>query len=545
MNKFFMSKKNIIFSIAALGILVTILMAVFQISPKFFGGGRRESAYRTIFVEEVIGTVIVENEKEGQHKAYKGLRLVSGDEITVSENSCLTLKVDGDKYIIADAGTHFWVEASGDNTSKKNMRTYIYMDSGSILNRLDEKLGVEEVYEVQTPNSTAAVRGTTFRVTVYKDINEKDTDIQVENYTQIEVLKGVVNVELETEEGKKAGESRDLEAGESALIHSNPEISEFVDSAKTENKDHIESATVVIEATCTEDGLCEIRCVMCNEFLGASVIEKTGHTESVIVVKEATCTEDGLCETKCVICDEILKTTALEKKGHTEGEWIISKEATCEQAGVKNLFCTVCEEKLKSEEIPLKGHQFEEFSLKSKDGCKITTVVKKICNICNEENIVSEAVVENHSYGAWITEKEATCSEEGESARSCSVCGVKEIKSIAKTDHTRDENEMWRVVVTPTCLEAGQKRIPCGVCGEWIYEATYAECSREYTKEGHDISGVDYSNTSGYQSCNDTETCTLCGKSVTATHLLKVELVTNSDGSQDTKLRCATCGVEW
>ena len=515
MNKFFMSKKNIIFSIAALGILVTILMAVFQISPKFFGGERRESAYRTIFVEEVIGTVIVENEKEGQHKAYKGLRLVSGDEITVSESSCLTLKLDGDKYVIADAGTHFWVEASGDNQSKKNMRTYIYMDSGSILNRLDEKLGVEEVYEVQTPNSTAAVRGTTFRVTVYKDITEKDADIQVENYTQIEVLKGVVNVELETEEGKKAGESRDLEAGESALIHSNPGISEFVDDKKSENTEEIVN------------------------------VEHIEHMESVIVVKEATCTEDGLCETKCVICDEILKTTALEKKGHTEGEWIISKEATCEQAGVKNLFCTVCEEKLKSEEIPLKGHQFEEFSLKSKDGCKITTVVKKICNICNVENIVSEAVVENHSYGAWITEKEATCSEEGESARSCSVCGVKEIKSIAKIDHTRDENEMWRVVVTPTCLEAGLKRIPCGVCGEWIYEATYAECSREYTKEGHDISGVDYSNTSGYQACNDTEICTLCGKSVTETHLLKVEVVTNSDGTQNKKLSCATCGVEW
>ena len=503
MKNFFRNKKNVIFTFSALGIIVMILMVVFVIGSKFLGG---DAVYRTISVEEIIGTVTVENEKEGLHNAYEGMHLVSGDEVTVNENSSLTLKLDGDKYIFADAGTHFWVEASGDNKNKKDMRTYIYMDSGSILKRLDEKLGVGEVYEIQTPNSTAAVRGTTFRVTVYKVTNEIDTNIQVENYTQIEVLKGVVNVELETEDGKKTGESRDLEAGGSALIHSNPEFSEFVDSTKSENKEH---------------------------------------TESVIVIKEATCTEEGLCEIRCGICDEFLGATVLEKTGHTEGKWIISREASCVQVGMKNIFCSVCGKKLKSEEIPLKEHQFEEVSISSKEGCKITTVVKNICNICNKEEILSEKVVENHSYGAWITEKEASCSAEGVSARSCGVCGIKELKSIAKLEHTRAENAIWEVVVEPTCLKEGQKRVPCEVCGEWIYQATYAECSREYTKEGHDISGVNYAYTSGYQECNDTEICVLCGKSVTATHLLKVDIVTNSDGSQTTKLRCATCGVEW
>lgn len=498
MKDFFKSKKGKIFIFSALGLSAIAVIVVVAINLIFRG-------YRTIAVEEITGIVTVKNETDGLHNAYEGMHLQSGDEVTIGENSRLILKLDGDKYVVADAGTHFWVEASGNSKNKEKMRTYIYMDSGSILNRLDEKLGVGEVYEVQTPNSAAAVRGTTFRVTVYKD-SDNNTDIRTENYTRIEVLKGVVNVELKTEEGKKTGENRDFEAGESGLIHSNPEISEFVDGTKSADKEHTESVTVVKKATCTEEGLCEIRCALCNEFLGAKVLEKTEHTE---------------------------------------GEWVISKETSCVQAGTKILLCSVCESELKSEEIPLEEHQFEEISLTSKDGCKITTIVKNICSVCSEEEILSEKVIENHSYGVWITEKEASCSAEGVSARTCSVCGIKETQSIAKTEHIRDTNEAWKIVVSPTCLQEGQKKVPCGVCGEWIYQACYSECSREYTKEGHDISGVDYTYTSGYQNCDNTEVCVWCGKSVTATHVLKVDIVTNSDGSQSTKLRCATCGVEW
>ncbi len=501
MKNFFKSKRGKIIACSALGLVALIAIVVVVMRSIFFGGG-----YRTIAVEEIVGTVTVENKTDGLHYAYEGMHLVSGDEVTVSEDSRLTLKLDGDKYVIADAGTHFWVEASGDNKNKRDMRTHIYIESGSVLNILEKKLANGEVYEVQTPNSAAAVRGTTFRVTVYKNTNENDTGIRTENYTRIEVSKGVVNVELKTEEGKKTGENRNFEAGESGLIHSNPEISEFVDGTKVSDEEHTESVIVVKKATCTEEGLCEIRCALCNEFLGAKVLAKTGHTE---------------------------------------GEWLISKEASCVQAGTKILLCSVCESELKSEEIPLEEHQFEEISLTSKDGCKITTIVKNVCSVCSEEEILSEKVIENHSYDVWITEKEASCSAEGVLARTCSVCGMKETKSSGKTEHIRDESEAWRVVTSPTCLKEGQKKVPCGVCGEWIYQATYAECSREYTKEGHDISEVDYANTSGYQYCDDTEICVWCGKSVTDTHLLKVEIITNSDGSQSTKLKCATCGVEW
>ena len=498
MKEFFVSKKGKITFITAISVVVVAVVVVIGI--QLAGSG-----YRTIAVEEVIGTVTVNNKAEGLHNAYEGMHLESGDEVTVGENSSLALKLDKDKYVVADAGTHFIVEASGDSENKKNMRTYIYMDSGSILNRLDDKLGIGEIYEVQTPNSTAAVRGTTFRVTVYGEGNGNEESQIVENYTQVEVLKGVVNVELKTEDGKATGEERDIEAGESALIHSNPDISEFVDG--TENGEtHTEVRNVIKEATCTEDGLVEIRCSECNKFLGAQTIPKTGHTD---------------------------------------GEWMITKEADCVQTGKKVLTCAVCEEELDSAEIALTEHNFEESTLSSKNGCNEITTVKRICSVCKKEEVVSEEETESHSFGAWVTERQSTCALEGVSARSCSVCGAKETKSIAKVAHTEPTDGLWESVEEPTCLKAGSRKIACSVCGEWIYKSLYAECHSEYTKDGHDISGVNYSYTSGYQICKHTGICVWCGKEIVETHNLKVDIVVSSDGSETTSLYCTSCGVKW
>ena len=153
-----------------------------------------KSGYRSISVEDVKGTVNVVGEKNNG-QAYKGERLYSGDDVSVMEASELTMCMDNDKYVYADENTHFKLES---NSNKKTSKIKIVLDKGSELNELTQKLGANDSYDVDTPNSTMSVRGTVFRVTVFKG---DDNYI----YTLVEVEKGVVLARLKTLSGTYNG----------------------------------------------------------------------------------------------------------------------------------------------------------------------------------------------------------------------------------------------------------------------------------------------------------------------------------------------------
>ncbi len=172
--------------------------------------------YRSISVEETTGEVTVVGNKSNGN-AYVGQHLYSGDDVTVSSSSELTMCMDTDKYMYAEENTHFTLQASAGSEDSK---IKIYMDEGSTLHKLESKLGENDIYEVDTPNSTMSVRGTTFRVTVYKEAN----DI----YTLTEVTDGEVNVKLKKADGTYSGEEKNVAAGESVLIRSTADESEFV-----------------------------------------------------------------------------------------------------------------------------------------------------------------------------------------------------------------------------------------------------------------------------------------------------------------------------
>lgn len=172
--------------------------------------------YRSISVEETTGEVTVVGNKSNGN-AYVGQHLYSGDDVTVSSSSELTMCMDTDKYMYAEENTHFTLQASAGSEDSK---IKIYMDEGSTLHKLESKLGENDTYEVDTPNSTMSVRGTTFRVTVYKEAN----DI----YTLTEVTDGEVNVKLKKADGTYSGEEKNVAAGESVLIRSTADESEFV-----------------------------------------------------------------------------------------------------------------------------------------------------------------------------------------------------------------------------------------------------------------------------------------------------------------------------
>ncbi len=199
-------------AVVAVGIAAAVLMQ---------GDG-----YRSIAVQEVAGNVTVVGEKNNG-QAYVGEHLYSGDDVTVGDASELTMCMDNDKYVYADANTHFSLQASAANEDSK---IKIYLDAGSELNDLQTSLAAGESYEVDTPNSTMSVRGTKFRVTVYKG---KDGNI----YTLTEVTDGQVLIKLKTTTGEYNGVEKLFKPGQSALIRGNSNLSEFVTSEMLNDAD--------------------------------------------------------------------------------------------------------------------------------------------------------------------------------------------------------------------------------------------------------------------------------------------------------------------
>jgi hypothetical protein len=248
-------------TVVAVGIGVAVLLQ---------GGG-----YRSIAVEQVAGTVNVVGEmNNGQ--AYKGEHLYSGDDVTVMDASELVMCMDNDKFVYADANTHFKLEASD---KSEDSRIKIYLDAGSELNELQSKLEAGETYEVDTPNSTMSVRGTSFRVTVYK---ASDGLI----YTLTEITTGEVLVRLKTTDGSYNGVEKLFTPGQSALIRGNSEFSEFVSSGLLDSNDientGDEDALELAYGSLPEDGMERLIALL----EGGNLIESDEETETKEEVKD-------------------------------------------------------------------------------------------------------------------------------------------------------------------------------------------------------------------------------------------------------------------
>lgn len=180
----------------------------------------KEEAFRLIQVLEVSGSVSVERESIGVMDAYEGMRLESGDKITVATESWLKIKMDDDKYALVEPDSSLKLEASGSSADSK---TVIHLQTGAISNRLEEKLSDASSYEVNTPNSTMAVRGTVFRVEV--TINEDGVSI-----SNVSVYDGSVATRLVYPDGTMDEEQEAvlLVDGTAAQIWGNDTLSRYV-----------------------------------------------------------------------------------------------------------------------------------------------------------------------------------------------------------------------------------------------------------------------------------------------------------------------------
>ncbi len=155
------------------------------------------SGHRVIKIESFSGDVELERGSD-EEDVFEGMKLKSEDKVTTGEASLVELLVDEDKHIVAEENTCFTIVASGD---EKEGKLKIELEYGTSLVDIENKLSDDSDVEVETPNATLSVRGTTFEVGYTED----------ENTTVVEVTSGAVEVETE-------GTSEMVDAGNMAII---------------------------------------------------------------------------------------------------------------------------------------------------------------------------------------------------------------------------------------------------------------------------------------------------------------------------------------
>ena len=158
-QKLMSNKKIIICACAAVAVIAVAAIALLA---------NKEEAFRSIMVYDVDGSAVIERETVGSMNAAENLYLESGDRVSVADESSMRMKLDDDKYVMAEADTIFSVEAEGTEADSK---TRICLEQGAITNEIQHPLSEGSQYETSTPNSVMAVRGTVYRVELYVDEN--------------------------------------------------------------------------------------------------------------------------------------------------------------------------------------------------------------------------------------------------------------------------------------------------------------------------------------------------------------------------------------
>lgn len=201
-------------------ILIPVIIAVVVAVVLFFISRDKNDAYRIIKVYELEGDVIVTRDGIGEMEAYPNMVLESGDYISVGTGS-MTLKLDDDKYVYVENNTSFSLVATG---SSSNSKTTIELEEGAITNEIQNPLSKDSSYEINTPNSNMAVRGTIFRVHTYV--------LDGVRYTKVSVFEGKVASRLIYEDGTMSEETVLVENGKEVIIYNDSKTTDYLEGPR-------------------------------------------------------------------------------------------------------------------------------------------------------------------------------------------------------------------------------------------------------------------------------------------------------------------------
>lgn len=230
-----MSKKRL----GIIGCVATAVLAVALILLLILG---KDKSYRVIKVLQIDGSATVERGNNEDLDVYEGMALENGDTLSVDANSMVVLQMDGDKYGYVEENTILNMVAEGDEGDNK---TIIELERGAITCHVENALSENSSYEVHTPNSVMAVRGTSFRVEYILGMqmsfrfNPADLPVSLQNeladsladgYTRTSVFEGTVAATLLNPDGT-TGKTSMLIAGREAWIGGDATSSYFLEES--------------------------------------------------------------------------------------------------------------------------------------------------------------------------------------------------------------------------------------------------------------------------------------------------------------------------
>jgi len=160
-----MKNKKLILLIVTILVFVVCVVCILLATGVF---GNKDEEYRVVSVESYEGEVKLERDSENE-KIFEGMHLETKDRISTGAGANMLLLADSDKHILAEENTCFTINATGDSNKGKIV---INLEYGTSLITIDNKLEDGSEFEVDTPNASMSVRGTTFEVTYNVDTEE-------------------------------------------------------------------------------------------------------------------------------------------------------------------------------------------------------------------------------------------------------------------------------------------------------------------------------------------------------------------------------------
>ena len=393
-----------------------------------------EKSYRSIKVEKVSGDVTIERGNK-ELTAYQNMNLRGGDKIVSRDDSSMLLCLDEDKYVYIGANSNINLESN----KKNKERTVLRVNEGSIVTEVKTKLLETEEFNVETPNSTMAIRGTTFKVDVSKT---------GENYNiSYDLVEGqiVLSVIEKTEKGYNVGVFNVNPMEQFNITVSGEEIidGKELDNAITKTKNNDES--VVINNYKSADDF--------STNSGLDVEQKELKSEDI---------KDTLINLPTNENANLYRLVSLyasfdvyDLNGNLLKENQVKYEA-------KEAFKAILKPELK-EGYKLIGWKINEETRSIKDNLELeiknTTMVEALFEEIN--------CAGGHTFGDWQDTKTPTCQEQGQRERICSICGFKEIESIEALGHIEGETVVENIVA-PTCVLEGShdEVVYCERCNE-------------------------------------------------------------------------------
>lgn len=210
---------------------------------------------------------------------------------------------------------------------------------------------------------------------------------------------------------------------------------------------HDYESHVTLAATCTERGVEERTCLLCEHTYSAYVDMCEHSYNAGVVIVEPTCVAVGSRKQSCTHCGAE-KWSEVEMIPHTAGEPFCVKEPNCAEKGEKTATCTACKAVFTVEIMPTNDvHDMKETVLREPT-CTVPGEGVNACSRCSHsESIQYETVA--HSYRDIVVSV-PTCTQEGSIKRVCSGCGHEIWKTLPASGHFFMRFNRW-------CLNCDEK----------------------------------------------------------------------------------------